>query len=305
MNKTLLLTGAAVLFASQAMAAQDITGAFAVPGKGQISSDTSIGMSRANTKWSASILGMALSSSEAKDGMYASEFIEYGVTDKFSINAGITNTFDKDGGYGGDPISAYIGFRQPGTTYNNDHNFAYQLGAKYNTSYEDLLFQISGHYATWQPQSWYGRDNNAPFSDRYDRWQKSLGLDLKAGLDLGNGITPYIIYSIDSAIDVAHRPLEQSVTAGIHKFTGKWALDGAIRYEWTKNDKDWFEKNSTEWWLDASADYYLKDNIVIGAYGSYLMDSKDKTGDPYGIGLNIKEHQSTTYEVGLHVKFLF
>lgn len=285
--KTMLLAGAAVLFASQAMAAQDITGAFAVPGKGQISSDTSIGMTRAKTKWTAP--GFAIS--EAKDRLYAGEFIEYGVTDQFSINAGIMNEFDKDAAYG-NPFNAALGVKN--ASYNNDHNFMYNVGAKYNTRFDDVLFQVAGRYTTSDPHDFYGHHSGTG-----NKWNKLLGLDLKAGLDLGNGITPYIVYSLDSVIDDNHRPLEQSVTAGVHKYTGTWALDGAVRYEWTKNDKNWADKNSTEWWLDASADYYLKDNIVIGAYGSYLMDSKDSST------WVLKEHQSTTYELGLHVKFLF
>ncbi len=273
--KTMLLAGAALLISSQAMAAQDITGAFAVPGKGQISSDTSIGMTRAKSKFTAP----GFSRSRADDGLYAKEFIEYGVTDQFSVNAGIMNEFDKEG------------------HYNNDHNFMYNVGAKYNTRKDDVLLQAAVNYTTSDPHDYYGKRSLR--NDRGNKWQKDLGLDLKAGLDLGNGITPYIVYSIDSVIDDNHRPLEQSISAGIHKFTGKWALDGAVRYEWDKNNKDRFEKNSTEWWLDASADYYLKDNVVIGVYGSYLMDSKDKSD---GIA---KYHDSTTYELGLHVKFLF
>ena len=270
--KTMLLASAAVLFANQAMA-QDITGTFAVPGAGQFTSDTSIGMTRAKTKWTAPGGSMT----EAEDGAYISEVVEYGLTDQFSVNAGIANEFDKEGGY------------------NNDHNFLYNVGAKYNTRKDDVLLQAAASYTTLNPHDYYGHHSGVG-----NKWKKILGLDLKAGLDLGNGITPYIVYSIDSVIDDNHRPLEQSVSAGIHKYTGQWALDGAVRYEWTSNDKDnWARKNSTEWWLDASADYYLKDNVVIGAYGSYLLDSKDKK-----LG-GFKEHESTTYELGLHVKFLF
>ena len=300
--KTILLTGAALLISSQAMAAQDITGAFAVPGKGQFTSDTRIGMTRANVKWTAGNESV----SAANDGLYAEEQIEYGITDKFSVNAGIANAFDKDAGY-----STFWGaaFGEKDKSYNNDHNFAYNVGAKYNTSYEDALFQAAVSYTTWNPHSFYGHHSGTG-----NDWQKNLGLDLKAGLDLGNGITPYIVYHIDSDIDVAHRELNQSVSVGVHKYTGKWALDGALRYEWTKNHADfWYNDvdgeeyfgNTTETWLDASADYYLKDNVVLGVYGSYLIDSHDRSLKVDGINVPVKNHQSTTYELGLHVKVLF
>ena len=238
MNKTLLLTGVAVLISYQAMAAQDITGAFAVPGKGQISSDTRIGMTRANTKLKIIDEG---SFSYAADGLYIEEEIEYGITDQFSVNAGIANVFDKD------RPDLWSNMRHLGgdtnTTYNNDHNFMYNVGAKYNTSYEDALFQVAVDYTTWNPHDFYGHHSGTG-----NDWQKNLGLDLKAGLDLGNGLTPYIVYHIDGDIDVAHRELTQSVSVGVHKYTGKWALDGAIRYEWTKGSEIvWGDKKKS--WL--------------------------------------------------------
>jgi len=287
--KTMLMASAAVLFSTQAMAA-DLTGAFSVPGKGQITSETKIGMTRETSKIRNGFKKYTL------DGAYASEFLEYGITDSFSINAGITNVFDRD----------YVAEKFWGTynkiSYNNDHNFGYDLGAKYNTRFDDVLFQVAGTYSTYNPKDFWGKHNTDM------RWQKNLGIDLKAGLDLGNGITPYIVYHIDSDIDTAHRELTQSVSAGIHKYTGKWALDGAIRYEWTKNhteyDSDgWLysKKNTTETWLDVAGDYYLKDNVALGLYGSYLIDAHDRTSTEWGW----KDKTTDSYEIGLRVKVLF
>ncbi|MBP5698282.1 MAG: hypothetical protein J6W96_01990 [Alphaproteobacteria bacterium] len=271
--KTMLMASAAVLFASQAMA-QDLTGAFSVPGKGQIMSDTSVAMGRQKYEvkgaWS-----------EAYDSLVAGEVLEYGITDKFSVNAGISNTFDVEG------------------EYNNDHNFTYNVGAKYNTRFNDVLFQVAGRYNTLDPKSWYGKKERAKYGlELNDRWTKSLGLDLKAGLDLGNGITPYIVYSIDSEIDQADRALFQSVSLGIHKYAGKWALDGAVRYDWEKHNK-WGAKNDTATWLDAEADYYLKDNVALGVYGSYLLDAHDQKVNGWTY------HVNRAHEVGLRVKVLF
>lgn len=269
--KTMLLASAAVLFASQAMA-QDLTGAFSVPGKGQIMSETNLGLTRTKTKYD----GVQ----NAEDGRYIEQTIEYGICDKLSVNAAIINEFDVEG------------------DYNNDHNFAYSLGAKYNTRFDDVLFQVAVDYETWDPKDFYGHRGNDL------RWQKNIGMDLKAGLDLGNGVTPYAIYHIDSDIDTAHRELTQSVSVGVHKYAGKWALDGAVRYEWEKNAKSEFMgvkgKNETSTWFDVAGDYYLRDNVALGLYGSYLIDSHDATWSD-----GTKEHTNSDYELGLRVKVLF
>lgn len=262
--KTLLMASAAVLFSSQAMAA-DLTGAFSVPGKGQIMSDTSVVMGRYKD-------GLKGGQYDAEDSVIAREILEYGITDNFSVNGTIANEFDTEG------------------HYNNDHNFLYGLGAKYNTRFDDVLFQVAGRYNTKNPKDFYGHTDP-------ERWQKSLGLDLKAGLDLGNGLTPYIVYSVDSAVDTAHRPVEQSVKAGVHKYTGKWALDGAVRYAWSKNNKA--PKNDTATYFDAEADYYLRDNVALGIFGSYLIDAHDQQ---VAAG---KLHVKEGHEIGIRVKVLF
>ncbi len=253
--KTMLLASAAVLFASQAMA-QDLTGAFSVPGKGQIMSDTRLGLTREKARhhwW-------------ADDGLYASEELEYGITDQFSVNAGIANLFDREG------------------WYNNDHNFEYNLGAKYTTRLcNGLLFQASGHYTTYNPKDFYGHKN----SDA--RWVKYLGGELKLGYELADGLTAYGIYGLDSEIDNYSREIDQSLSAGLHYYTGKYALDAAIRYDFNTHDK-----NTHEWWLDAAADYYVKENVALGVYGSYFLDGDSST-----------DYIKQSHEVGLRVKVLF
>lgn len=296
--KTILLASAAVLFANQAMA-QDLTNAFFVPGKGHITSNVYAGITRTKTSMKISGLG---SESITQDSAYATEVLEYGITDNLSVNASIINFFDRD--IANDVASHYSPILGD-VTYNNDHNFGYSLGAKYNMHFDDLLFQIAPTYNTYDPKSWFGHKGND------ERWQKNLGIDLKAGLDLGNGISPYIIYHIDSDIDTAHRELGQSVKFGIHKYTGKWALDGAIRYEWTKNHSDealgykYNEKNRTATWFDAEVDYYLRDNVLIGIFGSYLIDAHDRAYNIPNVPISAKEHTNFDYEIGLGVKVLF
>lgn len=81
--RTMLLATAAALFSSQAMAA-DLTNPFFTPGQGQITSDTNVGYYRVKAKHDGGVA----------EGYYAAETLEYGITDKFSINGTIANMFE-------------------------------------------------------------------------------------------------------------------------------------------------------------------------------------------------------------------
>lgn len=250
--KTMLLTTAAVLFASQAMAA-DLTNPFYVPNEGQLVSTTNAGYYRAKAKHDAGVL----------EGYYAAETLEYGLNNNFSINGTLANMFDTQG------------------AYNNDHNFAYQLGAKYNTRNDNVLLQASVNYATLDPQSFVGRAAS-------NKWYKRLDGEVKLGYDMGNGLTPYASYAFGSEIDTADRELTQSASVGVHKYAGKYALDLAVRYDFVTDGK-----NTNEWWADAAVDYYLKDNVALGVYGSYFLDGSYSKNVDYA------------YDAGLRLKVLF
>ena len=257
--RTILMATAAVLLSSQAMAA-DLTNPFFTPNKGQITSDTSVGYYRLTTKHDQGSL----------EGYYAAEALEYGVTDKFSINGSIANMFDTQG------------------EYNNDHNFAYQIGAKYNTNCDKVLFQVAANYMTYEPQSFYGREES-------NKWYKRLEGEIKLGYDMGNGLTPYASYLISGNIDDANRDLDQSVKVGAHKYFGKYALDLGLRYNFSTDDGNsgMYEGNYNDLWVEAAADYYVKENIAVGLYGGYRIDGTQDKNIDYA------------YTAGAHVKVLF
>ena len=183
--RTMLLATAAVLFGTQAMAA-DLTNPFFTPNKGQITSDTNVGYYRFKATHDMGV----------EEGYYAAETMEYGITDKFSINGTIVNMFDTQG------------------EYNNDHNFAYNIGVKYNTNCDKVLLQVAANYSTYEPQSWYGRGAS-------NTWEKRLDGEIKLGYDMGNGLTPYASYALGSDIDTGDRDLDQSFKVGVHKYFGK------------------------------------------------------------------------------------
>lgn len=250
--RTMLLATAAVLFGTQAMAA-DLTNPFFTPNKGQITSDTNVGYYRFKAKHDMGV----------KEGYYAAETLEYGITDKFSINGTIANMFDTQG------------------EYNNDHNFAYNIGVKYNTNCDKVLLQVAANYSTYEPQSWYGRGAS-------NTWEKRLDGEIKLGYDMGNGLTPYASYALGSDIDTGDRDLDQSFKVGVHKYFGKYALDLGVRYDFETEGT-----NSNTWWAEAAADYYIKDNIALGIYGSYYLD---------GTGSHDTDYD---YNAGAHLKVLF
>ena len=262
--KTTLLAGAAVLFAGQAIAA-DLTGALYTPNKGQLTSDTTLGYSRVQYKhnvWP-----------EAVDAWTASEVLEYGITDAFAINVGIGNAFDTEG------------------RYNNSHNHDYALGAKYTTALCDkTTLQVNAYFETYDLKSWFGHHNYVSAND--GRWQKNIGGDIRLGYDLGNGLSAYGIYGLETSIDDRwdrEGDLDQYAKFGLHKYTGKWALDGALRYEFTTEGK-----NTHEWWFDAEADYYVTSSVALGVYGAYFLDGSKDVDDIH-----------RAYEAGLRVKVAF
>lgn len=249
--KTILMASAAVLFTTQAMA-EDITNPFFTPAKGQFTSDTSIEYAREK-----------MDSNDVMEDTSVAETLEYGITDEISVNATIANFFDTEG------------------DYNNDHNFVYQLGAKYTTQYNNIWMQAAVNYLTYEPQSWLGRSAT-------NDWYKELGGEVKVGYELCNGLTPYMSYTISGNIDDSNRELDQSVKAAVYKNFGKYALDLGLRYNFNTDGK-----NTNDLWAEAKADYYLTDNLALGVFGAYQLDGTDTKDVDYN------------YTAGAHVKVLF
>ena len=133
--RTILLATAAVMFAGAANA-EDITAPMYLPGAGKVLSNTSLQYERTSLKHNAG----------AGEDFRASEEITYGVTDNFSVVAEIGNQFDFEG--------------LTNQEYNNDHNFDYAIGAKYNMQHGNWLAQVGASYYTFDPKSWYGHRGN-------------------------------------------------------------------------------------------------------------------------------------------------
>ncbi len=265
--KTILMASAAVMFATAA-SAKDITNPFYLPEQGKVLSDTSIEMSRTNLKHGIGNVDKSL---------YANEEITYGVTDNFSIFGSIGNEFDSTQFSSGD--------------YNNDHNFDYMLGAKYNMQAGNWLAQVGAYYYTFDPESWYGHNRQ----DENDRWYKELGAQVKLGYDLCNGWTPYTSFTASSAIDQANRTAEYSWFGGVHKKFDKASIDAGIRYDFNTDNDDSLDgdHNTNMWYAQAEANYFIKENIALGLYGDYYL------------GGSYNDDVDYDYTAGLQAKVLF
>ena len=245
--KSVLLASAAVLFAGSAVAA-DLTNPFYLPGKGQMTSDTKAQYFR-------------------QDGEYnfsASEELAYGLTDNLAIVGTLGNRFDHEG------------------EYNNSHNFDYEIGAKYNMEHGRIKAQVAASYYTYDPQSWYGQSYAGdPEDGQNDRWQKYINGEVKLGADMCDGLMPYASYKFSGQIDSADREFYQSAFLGVHKYAGKWAADGGIRYDFETDGR-----NENGVYAEAGADYYPMDKLAVGAFGDYGIGGEGT--DDYTVGLRAK-----------------
>lgn len=260
--RTILLASAAVLLAGSASAA-DITNPFYLPSQGKVTSDTKIGYERLKLEHK----------NGTAENFRATEEINYGVTDNLSVRAVLGNNFDTKG--------------LTNQQYNNDHNFDYTIGARYNMTSGNILSQIGFDYYTMDPKSWEGHRYND------SRWYKEASLNGMLGYDMGNGLMPYTSLELSSPIDQNHRPINGSVFAGAHKFTGGASFDGGIRYDFGKDDIKGTNNNVNLWFAQAEANYFLKDNMAVGVYGSYYLGGSYNEDIDYG------------YDAGARFKVLF
>ena len=239
--KTMLLATAAVTMIAGTASAKDFTGSLFLPSKGQVLSETNIDYSREKYKWG-----------YVDKALVASEELTYGVTDNFSVYGGIANAFNFD--------------KITSREYNNEHNFAYELGVKYNYNFDRILTQIGFGYQTYQLASWYGHrfwDDN--------EWTKIITFEGQIGYDLGNGWLPYASFSGDSLVDTKDRAMDYAAFAGVHKTCDKVAFDTGLRYEFNTDRGP----NTNELYWQAEVNYFVNEKVAVGVHGDYYIGGTD------------------------------
>lgn len=255
--KTLLLASAAVLVAAPAFAADDITAAFYTPAKGHFLSDTTLQGTRLKSDYD-----------DLNKSLAVTEELNYGVTDNLAVFGAISNNFDVEG------------------LYNNDHNFAYDLGVAYTMNYGKVLGQAVLGYHTFDPRTWYGKDIDS------NRWGKELYATAKLGYAFDCGLTPYTTFTMVGDIDNAayadeKRDQAYSWFLGAHKMLDRVSLDGGFRYDFGNGLR---EDMSEQWYVQAEANYFVKDNMTVGVFGDYYLGGQSHKDIKYGYtwGLNAK-----------------
>ena len=261
--RTMLLASAAVMFTSSAFAA-DITNPFFLPTQGKFLSDTKVEFSRTKMEGTSKGTGREI---------YAREQLAFGITDNLAVFGAIGNTFD----YG------------ENNDMNNDHNFDYELGVKYNHNFGKVLTQVGVSYWTYDPQSWYGQDEGVDTADGDDRWEKQINAHVMLGYAMDCGLTPYTSFSVNADIDEDNNEQRYSWFVGAHKKWEKVAVDGGFRYEFGDEEEDFGDAHNEDLYVQLAADYFIKDNFTVGVYGDYnlLPEDKDVKYD-YTVGLNAK-----------------
>ena len=266
--RTMLLATAAVMVASTASAKDiaDFTNPFSLPTEGKILSDTRFEYGRMHED-----AGVYEGISE---DLYASEDITVGLGNGWALTGHIGNSFDEEG------------------EYNNDHNFDYAIGAKYNHDFGKVLTQVGAEFSAYDPQSFYGQDYGAGNEEYNDRWEKTLGGYVMVGYDAGC-LTPYTKFAVEGDVDTDNNEQEYAWTLGVHKKWEKVSADVSATYYFDETEEDAGNGHNEAWYLNAEANYFVTDNFAVGAYGSYYLGGEGHKDVDYD------------YTVGLSARVLF
>lgn len=284
--RTLLLASAAVLVAAPAFAQDDITAAFYTPAKGKFLSDTSLAMSRSK---------MNVGEVRFKvKGYVASEELTYGVTDNLAVFGAIANNFNTKIKYSSIFESERVGLN------NNDHNFDYELGVKYNMNYGKVLGQVALSYQTYDPRSWYGKGGEEGERGGFystNKWEKILNGEVKLGYVLDCGLTPYTTFAVSDDVTHSAKDKDYSWFLGVHKMLNKVSWDAGVRYDFDSDDNE-------NWYAQAEVNYFVKDNMTVGVYGDYYLGGS-KRSILFDEGIASRKDVDYDYTVGLNAKVAF
>ena len=247
----ILAVFALVGLSANAHANEDFVSPLYVPSDLETLSTTSVGYERTN-----------FDGAGAKEDLILRETALVGFSQETAVMASIGNRFNVEGATNED--------------YNNQHNFDYELGMLKNWRTEGgLIVQTGASYYTYNPRSWYGRSNEAKEKIRENkgntRWYKEARAEVKAGYEMEDGLLPYASLGVDANLDDADRDFYYNAFAGVHKLEDGFTYGAGLRYEFETSA----DRNRTLS-AEASADYYLGDNMSIGGVVDYRMAGEEE-----------------------------
>ena len=256
---------ALIAFSTNAKANEDFVSPLYVPSELETLSTTSLAYERIN-----------FDGSSAKEDFILRETALIGFGQESAVVASIGNRFNFKG------ITS--------EEYNNEHNFDYELGLLTNWRTQNgLIVQTGASYYTYNPRSWYGRSNEAKEKIRKNkgntRWYKEARGEIKAGYELEDGLLPYASLGVNANLDDADRDFYYDAFAGVHKLDDGFAYGAGLRYEFETSA----DRNRTLS-AEASADYYIGDNMSIGGVVDYRIvgDEEPKIDSQYSAEARFK-----------------
>ena len=258
MKHCYILSGAmlGIALAGNANAIEDITSPFYLPSETEVFSDTSVAYNRISWK-----------DFSATEDLELRENILIGIGQEAAVMVNVANHFNTKS------ITS--------ENYNNDLNLDYELGLFKNWRYENgVVLQAGASYFTYDPESWFGKDSKIP---QNDRWYKELHGHLKLGYELEDGLTPYLGMNISGNVDNSDRNITYNTVAGVHKLEYGYSFDAALGYEFDDS-----EDNNVNWYMLGAGDYFIKDNMTLGAAATYRFAGDNTPEMDYGYGVEAR-----------------
>ena len=254
LKQALLVAG--VLSLATAASALELTNPFYVPSKGTVASTTTYDFATKTYKDD-------VNRSKSYDN-YIAEALSYGLTDTVSLDATVSNTFQK----------VRLGFG----TEHDDKNIDFELGSTWNVLTGPAKVQVKGAYGQKESNS---HNNLGAY--------KYVQGKVKTGYTMGI-YTPYLEGGVELPVAQSqngdnHAKYEGK--AGVYAYCprAKTAVDTGVRI----NYDEMIEERVYSYDLEAS--YFLTNNVAVSAFGSVDFAGKAKGDvDSYGnkVGLRLR-----------------
>lgn len=251
-KQALLVAG--VLSLATAASALELTNPFYVPSKGTISSTTTY-------EFATNTVKDDFDRSKEYDNTIA-EKLSYGLTDNVSLDAKVSNVFQKESAYG--------------LTDRDDKNIDFELGSTWNVLTGPAKVQVSGAYGQAESNS---HDNLGAY--------KYVTGAVKAGYTMGI-YTPYLAGSVELPVaqnDDGDNHAKYEAKAGVYAYCPriKTAVDTGLRLNYDET----YEARVYAYDLEVS--YFLTDKVAVSAFGSVDFAGKAEADtDLYGNKLGLR-----------------
>lgn len=254
-KKAFLLLGAMSL-ATSAMAVE-LTNPFYVPAKNTFASTTGYEFNTTTKNHRSDFRSKEYNQT-------VSEALSYGLTDDWSVDASISNTWQK--------------YTALSYTDRDDKNVDFALGTTYNILSQGPV-KVQSALAYGQKES-NSHGNNGAY--------KYVSIGAKAGYEMGL-YTPYVSGTAELPVFQSKdgdNEYKYETKLGLYTFCPKQkiAVDTGVRLNYDEYDE------SRVFAYDLEVSYYFTPKVAMSAYGSYSFNGKEHKTDIHGnaLGLRLK-----------------